>query len=312
MTGTMTLAPTSSAANLIVSQGPGVTPLTIRAASAQTANLLTVSDSGGVPLTAFNSAGGLKILTDGGNSDLGSIVLENRTVGASPAAVPSINLKKDGVYRWQLGIDVTPGSQGDLDLYHYLAAQPSGSADILYVTDEKSPKVGIRGDRFVPATLTVYAQADQPTLVLGGTQNQGADLGQFGSGGSGLPTFSVAATGILRMAQSSYTPRPSEASHVSQLLYNANGQLTFLPTGGALTSLAPDMRLADSHNMSLGTGTGTSIGAGPGAKLAFFGRKPIATPVLSYSRTAAGETPAEAALRSVLAGLGLVVDNTRT
>lgn len=55
------------------------------------------------------------------------------------------------------------------------------------------------------------------------------------------------------------------------------------------------------------SGTGTVI---TGSALGFFGGVPASKPTLNYSRSAAGETTAGAAIRSALANLGLVTDST--
>lgn len=308
--GSVTLTPTASSQNLVVAQSSGVVPLTLQGSSGQTANLLELQDSSGTVLSRFDAQGRLKIVADAGNDDAGSIVLDNRTRGASPAQVPAINLKKDGVFRWQLGIDTTPGSQGDFDLYHYYASQPSASCDVLYITDELNPKVSINGDRYAPGTLTVYNTTDRPVLVVEGVSGQGSDLAQFWRAGDPAPTFAVGATGILRVVNSRYTPHSSDAPANAGLLYSLNGQLTWLSANGAITTLAPDMAIADGHNISFGSGSGTKIGTASNQKLGFYNAPPIAQPSLTYSRSGASESQATAALRAALSALGLVADAT--
>jgi hypothetical protein len=74
------------------------------------------------------------------------------------------------------------------------------------------------------------------------------------------------------------------------------------------------LRVQDFGNNSGGNPTGREFlrgsSNGSAAMLGAFGATPVVQPVLSYSRVAAGETAAVAAIRVALAALGLVLDST--
>jgi hypothetical protein len=306
--GSATLTPTSSADNLIAAQSPTVTPLTLQGAASQTANLQEWRDANSNTLTRIDNQGRLKIIADG--SDSGTLSLDNKTVGANPAQVATISFNKDGTPRWMFGFDQTPGSIGDFDLFHYGTGGPGTGRDILYVTDELYPKVSINGDRYTPATFTLYNVTDRPAMVISGAPGQTSDLAQWWRYGDLAPMFSVGASGLFRIQNATYKPTSADAPTRGGFLYNLNGQLSWLSGNGAITTLGPDPAIADGHNISFGTATGTKIGTSPAQKLAFFNATPVVQPSLSYSRSGSRESAAGAALRGALASLGLVSDKT--
>jgi hypothetical protein len=64
--------------------------------------------------------------------------LGNITAGAIPADTAGLRLAKDGSDRWELGIDHSPGTEGDFNIYSFAAKK-----DIIYITDNADPGVGI-------------------------------------------------------------------------------------------------------------------------------------------------------------------------
>jgi hypothetical protein len=310
-TGSATLTPASSSDNLIVAQSASVTPLTLQGASGQSANLQEWQDAQGNVVARIDPSGRLKIIADGsGGRDLGTLVLDNRTVGANPAEVATIGFNKDHTARWMFGFDQTPGSIGDFDLFHYGIGDPANGRDVLYVTDEVYPKVSINGDRYTPATFTLYNLTDRPAMVVSGSRGQVSDLAQWWRYGDIAPTFSFGASGLMRLQNATYRPTSGDAPTRGGFLYNLNGQLSWLSSDGAITTLGPDPAIADGRNISFGTTNGTKIGTAANQKLAFFNATPVTQPVLSFSRSGSKETAAGAALRGALSALGLVSDQT--
>jgi hypothetical protein len=306
-TGEVTLTPTSSSDNLVTAQSSTVRPLTLHGASGQSASLQQWQASDGTTLSSVDDRGRMKIVADGsGGHDTSNLVLDNRTVGASPAQVATISYKKDGVERWEVGFDQTAGSQGDFDIFHYWHADPSKGRDVLYLTDEAYPKVSINGDRYTDGTFTIYSYADRPTAVVNGAPGQSADLSQWKRAGESGPVFAIGTVGTLRIAHSKYVPRAPDAPTGAGFLSSAAGQLTWLSADGSSTTLGPDPAIADGRNVSFGTSAGTKIGTAATQRLGFFNTTPVAQRSLSYSRS--NETPAEAAIRTVLASLGLASD----
>jgi hypothetical protein len=108
----------------------------------------------------------LKLLSD---DRAGTLVLGNVTAGQSPANTPGIILQKDGKNRWELSIDATPGSQGDFSLFAFTA-----SADVVYITDEVAPGVGIGAcDRNSARTAQLRIDnmsSRRPTLIVNPAQ----------------------------------------------------------------------------------------------------------------------------------------------
>jgi hypothetical protein len=108
----------------------------------------------------------LKLLSD---NRLGTLVLGNVTAGQSPASTPGLVLQKDNRNRWELSIDSTPGPQGDFSFFSFTA-----SADIVYVTDEKSPGVGVGAtDRYSARSAQLRVDnlsASRPTLIVNPAQ----------------------------------------------------------------------------------------------------------------------------------------------
>jgi hypothetical protein len=108
----------------------------------------------------------LKLLSD---NRTGTLVLGNITPEQSPSNTPGLVLQKDNRNRWELGIDATAGQQGDFSFYSFTA-----SADIIYVTDEKSPGVGIGAtDRYSARSAQLRidnVSAGRPTLIVNPAQ----------------------------------------------------------------------------------------------------------------------------------------------
>jgi hypothetical protein len=108
----------------------------------------------------------LKLLSD---NRAGTLVLGNITPEQSPSNTPGLVLQKDHKNRWELGIDATPGPQGDFSFYSFTA-----SADIIYVTDEKNPGVGIGAtDRYSARSAQLRidnVSASRPTLIVNPAQ----------------------------------------------------------------------------------------------------------------------------------------------
>lgn len=106
------------------------------------------------------------------------------------------------------------------------------------------------------------------------------------------------------------TPAYSFAADPDTGIYNSGADQLAVSTGGTLRLrfLTTDILFSEGYHLDLGTTTGTKFGKSATQKLAFYGATPVVRPVLSYSRT--GESTAAAALRSVLATLGLVTDST--
>jgi hypothetical protein len=109
---------------------------------------------------------GLKILSD---NRAGTLVIGNVTSEQNPANTPGFVLQKDNTNRWELSIDATAGPQGDFSFYSF-----TGSADIIYVTDERSPGVGIGAtDRYAARSAQLRIDnisASRPTLIVNPAQ----------------------------------------------------------------------------------------------------------------------------------------------
>lgn len=305
--GEVTLSPTSSADNVVTAQAPSVRPLTLRGAAGQSAALQQWQDSSGTVLGSIDKRGRLKIVGDGAEGTTGTLILENRTAGATPAQAPTLILNKDGTSRWALGIDQTPGVQSDFNLYHF-HSDPSQGRDVLFLTDEMYPKVSINCDRYSAAAFTVNNLVDRPTMHAGGAPGQTADMLQFKRHGDPSVVFAIGAVGTLRLANAAYVPRRSDAPHGAGFLTNAAGQLTWLSSDGSITTLGPDPAIDDGHNVSFGTLAGTKLGTSPSQKIGFFNSAPAARRVLTYPF--ASETPAETAIRQALVSLGLVAPSS--
>jgi hypothetical protein len=304
--GEVSLTPGTSAENTVVAQSSGVTPLTLRGASGQSANLQEWRDGVGTLLVRVDPIGRLKLIADGGDGgERSSLLLDNRTPGESA----TIFFNKDHLARWHVGIDGTPGPEGDFNLFHH-GSGSQGGANVLYMTNEQYPKVSINGDRYTPGTFTLYNLTDRPALFVEGAQSQGTDIAQFKSGADAIPVFTIGSAGLFKLLNSTYTPGPSDAPTGGGFLYNRSGQLSWLSGDGSIVTLAPDWALPDGHNLTFGATTGTRLGTATAQKLSFFNANPVAQPTLSYSRSGAGETAAEARVRSALVALGLVADRT--
>lgn len=91
-----------------------------------------------IRLSAGAEGTALTLLADTPAEAGATLRLGNITSGASPADTAGMRLAKDGTDRWELGIDHSPGTEGDFNVYSF-----SAKKDVIYVTDTATPGVGI-------------------------------------------------------------------------------------------------------------------------------------------------------------------------
>lgn len=99
------------------------------------------------------------------------------------------------------------------------------------------------------------------------------------------------------------------SSPINRFLFNNSIGVQGGITAGDFTAQS-SLGFYDDADITFGTTTGTKIGTATNQKFAFYNHTPVVQPVLSYSRSAAGETAANAAIRIALSALGLVQDST--
>lgn len=189
----------------------------------------------------------LTLVTDNPNTlDGANLILANATAGANPANTPGITYKKDGTSRWNLGLDVQAGTQGDFAFFHNWVAVPGSSRDVLYITDEEFPKVAINGDRNSPGTLTIYSPAGAP--VSRAAMHFGLPAGQTGAllfltvTGRSDTVLEFAPNPAIRMLKSDYNFGSGDAASNRGTLYvNSAGDLKYVsPSGTAkVTTIGP-------------------------------------------------------------------------
>jgi hypothetical protein len=118
-----------------------------------------------IRLSAGAEGTALTLLADTPAEAGATLRLGNITAGASPADTAGLRLAKDSSDRWELGIDHSPGTEGDFNIYSFAAKK-----DIIYITDNADPGVGVGAvDR--PASsgaqlLINNLSTARPTLVV--------------------------------------------------------------------------------------------------------------------------------------------------
>lgn len=149
----------------------------------------SVSAQGGLTLTPTSGAAAALRLVQSPNGGISTLELDSTPAEKEGTKTPSVKFLKGSSWKWDLGIDVAAGAQGDF----YIRSQ-TASADILYITDEANPGVGIGAvDRTAAkssqlkivnslktrAALVVAhpAKAEAPCMyLLAGTEQTGAFL----------------------------------------------------------------------------------------------------------------------------------------